>query len=227
MAKGRGRFACSILLSLAVFAAGDLAARSADGYKASDGPRRYIVLFEEQPLAAHLAQLRGHTASDSRTRLDLRTPARPDMRSPEARAYLQELDARFERFRGEARGRLGRELRAVHRYRVALNGFSASMTPREAKQLSKLPGVSHVQADWRVRMDSDSGPKWLGADELWDGNVGLPRARGEGVVVGIIDSGVNWDHASLRDLGATNPAAQYNHDNPYGKELGICDPPRL
>jgi subtilisin family serine protease len=46
--------------------------------------------------------------------------------------------------------------------------------------------------------------------------------KGEGVVVGIIDSGINSQHPSFAEVGGDG----YQHLNPYGQDtfLGVCDP---
>lgn len=43
---------------------------------------------------------------------------------------------------------------------------------------------------------------------------------GEGIVVGIIDTGINMDHPSFADIGGDG----YNHSNGRGKFYGWCDP---
>jgi subtilisin family serine protease len=43
------------------------------------------------------------------------------------------------------------------------------------------------------------------------------------VVIGIIDSGINWNHPSFDD-----PAEDgYQHVNPKGSELGLCSDPAV
>ncbi|MEM8532064.1 MAG: S8 family serine peptidase [Chloroflexota bacterium] len=46
--------------------------------------------------------------------------------------------------------------------------------------------------------------------------------KGEGMIAGIIDSGINYDHESFADVGADG----YDHTNPLGEGtyVGVCDP---
>ena len=58
---------------------------------------------------------------------------------------------------------------------------------------------------------------------LWNGDVGLPAAQGEGVIVGNIDTGINWDHPSFDD----SPVDGYDYVNPYDSYIGLCDDPEV
>lgn len=52
------------------------------------------------------------------------------------------------------------------------------------------------------------------------GQIELNGSMGEGVVVGIVDTGINMDHPSFADIGGDG----YDHTNPRGKFYGWCDP---
>lgn len=47
---------------------------------------------------------------------------------------------------------------------------------------------------------------------------GFEGTKGEGIVVGIIDTGINHDHPSFADIGGDG----YDHDNPKGQYYGFC-----
>ena len=52
-------------------------------------------------------------------------------------------------------------------------------------------------------MATDRGPEFIGAKKVWAGNAytNLPY-KGEGIVVGMLDSGVNTDHPSFAASGS-------------------------
>lgn len=152
-----------------------------------------------------------------------RTPARRlDAAAPASRAYLAELDRRHLGHVDDFERRLGRRPEPVFRYRAALDGMALRLTEEEAVRLRTLPGVVSVSPDRVHLLDSDAGPWWTGADTVWDGSSTspLPGTGGDGVVVGVIDSGINMDHRSFSD--AIGPP--YVNPLGSGNYLGWCDP---
>jgi uncharacterized repeat protein (TIGR01451 family) len=107
-------------------------------------------------------------------------------------------------------------------YDVVFNGFAVQLTAAEAAQVAGLPGVVDVQPEGTYYLDTDVGPAWIRAPGIWDGSAtGLPGTKGEGIVVGIIDSGINTDHPSFADIGGDG----YDHTNPLGSGIykGWCN----
>ena len=74
--------------------------------------------------------------------------------------------------------------------------------------------------------DTDVGPTLIGAPAAWAGSASLPggatAVQGEGIIVGMIDSGINFGSPSF---AATDPVDGYVHSNPLGAGvyLGSCD----
>jgi subtilisin family serine protease len=90
----------------------------------------------------------------------------------------------------------------INTYTNALNGFSALMSHKEAQALARQPGVAMVLPDEMRQLTTDAVPRFL---SRLDGPVGGAWARGfdgEGVVVGVIDSGIWPEHASFADDGS-------------------------
>lgn len=66
----------------------------------------------------------------------------------------------------------------------------------------------------------EGGFAWIGAPEVWRGVGNKPGTMGEGIVVGIIDTGIN----PVSDSFAAVDAEGYRHHNPAGRYFGVCDP---
>jgi|GEM_PF-3044556 len=178
-------------------------------------PAIYLVRLESPPLAIrHARQARLEKAesgaSDSR-------PEPLNLETQSSRDWLANLDGERENFLEKASRSLGRDLDVVFTYRLANNGFAAHMTPMEADRLAALSGVRFIQRDYELELQTDAGPEWIGAPSIWQGTAmpGLTDYRGEGVVIGVIDTGINYSNPSFADQGHRNPLGD-------GVFLGDC-----
>jgi len=146
---------------------------------------------------------------------------RPD--SPAVREYAAYLDRQRRQVLTRAETELDILIEPRFVYRHLRNGFAAAMSPKEARRLSSLPGVRSVQPDFIQRVHTDAGPAWVGAPDLWSGATGAPSPTlGEGAVLGVVDTGVNWDSIffDVEQFGV--PIT-----NPRGEFFGLCDDPML
>ncbi len=202
----------AIGLPLAAPVLGDGAHESASGY--------YVVLFNEPSLAHYTGGVAGLEATNPAARGERKL----DAKSPASRAYLDHL-GRTQRLHLDAiETTLGRSVRVLYSYRAAGNGVAIALSADEATRVAALPGVKHVLPDVQVPADTDRGPTWIGAPGIWDGTQtgGLPATKGEGVILGDVDTGVNMNHASFSDA----PPDGHVYVNPLGSGVfgGWCDP---
>jgi subtilisin family serine protease len=89
------------------------------------------------------------------------------------------------------------------RYRLVANGFSVTLPSAEVSRLRVLPGVRDVLPTTTYAPRESSGPAEIGAPSLW--GEGLATA-GQGVKIGIIDSGIDASHAYFAPAGYSMPA---------------------
>lgn len=205
--------AVALALTTASVAAGAASAHepSAAAAKSKPGARAvYIVSFAEAPLAS--AGGGGKlTAVGGRRKLDVTSKA--------SRDYVGHLRARQDEFLADAAARIARPLAPRQRYAVVANGLAIELTPAEAQALRGLPGVTAVAPDRPVHKASDASAAWLHADQVWTGQLpGIAATRGEGVVVGVVDTGINEAHPSFAKVGGDG----YSHQNPRGRVYGYC-----
>ncbi len=78
---------------------------------------------------------------------------------------------------------------------LAPNLFSARVTPTELRELTRLPEVVFIEADYRVEAHIDQSVPAVGGRFLHETN---PRATGQGVIVGFVDTGIDWTHRDFR-----------------------------
>jgi minor extracellular serine protease Vpr len=87
----------------------------------------------------------------------------------------------------------------LSRQRVGANGLRVVVKPSQIETLRALPGVRSVgRVERHKRNNVDSVP-WIGAPAVW-----ASSGRGEGVTIGVIDSGIDYTHATFG--GSGNPA---------------------
>ncbi len=214
----------SLCLLLSVLAFLPQAAAAKDN-AANDGRlNRYIIELQDPPLASFDGRelsFTNHTGKKSLTATATQSNGgqKLNLASAEALSYLEYITGRHEAFRQEAEALLGRPIVPTHQYRLATNGMALDLSEEEANILASSPFLNSISRDVKYRLDTFAGPKWIGAGEIWSGLSGFPAARGEDIIVGIIDSGINWESPSFNDPSPDG----YNHTNPLGQQLGLCE----
>jgi len=180
------------------------------------GQRRYIVQLNEQPVARYSGN--GQFAPIPR-----KADNKLDVRSNAVQTYAEHLRAQQQDFLSSASSTLNRNVTEIFSYQFALNGVVIELTAEEASLLANNPQVKSVNADREYEIDTDAGPQLIGADNVWQGSApAAGSALGEGVVIGVLDTGANYDHPSFADVGGDG----YDHTNPLGSGtyVGVCDP---
>ncbi len=132
-----------------------------------------------------------------------------DLSSSIARAKRQALRESHDR---ALRGASVAATKKVNDYGYSLNGFSVVATHQEAERLAAQPGVLRVMPDELRQLTTDSSPNFLGLTAPRG-----PWARGltgEGVVVGVIDTGIWPEHPSFADDGSYPPLGLTLEDTP-------------
>lgn len=135
-------------------------------------------------------------------------------------AHVARLDAQQSTFVDRARPVIGRALAPRFRYRYVASGMAVDLTEAEARALQDDPDIWSIEPDSHAYTLTDAGPAWIGADALWAGAVpgSTTRTKGEGIVVGVIDVGINAGHPAFADAGADG----FDHANPRGRRYGLC-----
>jgi subtilisin family serine protease len=91
----------------------------------------------------------------------------------------------------------------LYRLRRTLNGIAAHLPVERIPELRRLPIVKAIRPLIPKSVDNASSVSLIGAPWLWDGSL---AARGEGIKIGIIDTGIDYLHT---DFGGSGRAADY------------------
>jgi hypothetical protein len=86
----------------------------------------------------------------------------------------------------------------VHRYTKVFNGVSMVLPSDNVGDVASAQGVKAVYLDELVQLDTDASPAFIGAPAAW-AQLGGQESAGEGVIVGILDSGIWPEHPSVAD----------------------------
>ena len=86
------------------------------------------------------------------------------------------------------------------------NGIAVRARAGQIDDLAALPGVKAVHRIIPAIPDNATSVPYLDAPLLWDGLAGFPAARGEGMRIAIIDTGIDYLHA---DFGGPATGAAY------------------
>ncbi|MGJ7903283.1 S8 family serine peptidase [Lysobacter sp. 1R34A] len=190
---------------------------------------RYIVLYKEAPLSTYHGEVAGLPApqrlagaqnANSAAAKSAGGANRIDVHSAQARSYVRHLDTVQRDHERGISSLIGRPLAIERRMHHAVNGVVTRMTQNEAARIAKLPGVELVEEYREYPLATDVGPQLIGAPALW--NASPTPFRGEGVVVGVLDTGINFGSPAFAAIDDTG----YQHINPNGSGnyLGTCAP---
>jgi subtilisin family serine protease len=150
----------------------------------------YVVIMGDDPVVAYEGDIAGLPA----TKPDRGKKVNPN--SAAVKNYQKHLDKQ----RNSARAGAGVDAaQVVNTYDFALAGFSALLTPAEAERLRLQKGVVSVVRDELRQLHTDRSPDFLGLTNT--GGAYESNLTGEGVVVGIIDTGIWPEHPSFEDDG--------------------------
>lgn len=179
----------------------------------------FIVQLRQPSVSLYMGGISGLAATSPQAtgvrRLDPSTPA--------SQAYLQYLNTQQSNLVDAMQTAFGHPIEVQFYYQYALDAVAVRITHAEALRAFDLPGVKTVYADKNYQLDTDMGPTLIGAPSIWTGDTsGSVATQGEGIVIGMIDSGINHLHPSFAEVG---PFDSYVHVNPYGSGTfhGWCE----
>ena len=202
------------LLSVSVGAAPQRAATldfdspAVDSLASNGDAKSYIVLMEGLPLVAYEGGVNGITAT-----------------KPNQGDKVNGATYNAKKYDALLRGKHNEALRSVggtredklYSYTIALNGFAAILTEEQVKDMAQQDGVVQILDDVMRYADTDSSPHFLGL--TYKGGAWMTGYDGEGVIVGVIDSGIWPEHPSFADDG-TFPEAPVLDDSRPNCEFG-------
>ncbi len=125
------------------------------------------------------------------------------------RAHAGNVDAQQASIRAALAASGARELSSL---RVGANGLRVMVPQQNLAMLKQLPGVRSVAPVTLHTIENAQSVPWIGAPEFW-----AALGTGEGVSIGVIDTGIDYTHANF---GGPGTSADYVANNPDVIEVG-------
>ncbi len=97
---------------------------------------------------------------------------------------------------------------------LVANALQVRVPPSELPLLERLPGVLRLETPTALSPSLQAATPLIGAPSVWESGAGF---RGEGVRVGVIDTGIDYHHAAL---GGSGLAADFDANDPDVIEAG-------
>ncbi|MGL4650323.1 MAG: S8 family serine peptidase, partial [Caldilineaceae bacterium] len=188
-----------LLTVIPVSAKGDPTARG-NGKIESGGSSAYIVQMVDPPVVAYRGGVKGLKATAPRKGQKI------DPNSPEVQAYMGYLRGKHD----TALANIGAQGKKFYSYGIVFNGFAARLSEADVAALRGQPGVVTITKDVIRKLDTATTPAFLGLSGpyapglsgLWN-DASFKGRPGEGVIVGIVDSGLWPENPSFSDRTGT------------------------
>lgn len=205
-------FSVASLLAAPLTLAGPLTPNAVAVTEIAESPAgRYLIVFDEPGLLDY----KGSIAGLQRTApvAGLGASRKFDAGTSAARSYSAYLANQRNARLAAIEQQLRRPLTIAHSYDVTRHAISAELSLDEARAIAGLAGIQSISPVRIHQPETFRGPAFIGAPSIWDGSQVPSYAtatRGEGIRVGVIDSGANSAHPSFANdaacgFSATNP----------------------
>ena len=158
-----------------------------------DGKVAVIVKLRNDSVASYRGGIAGLAATNPKARgqktIDLKGKATTKYRS-----FLKGKQQTFAaRLTGKVRG-----AKVTGRTDLVLNSVSAVVPADDMAAVAALPDVEAVYPDVLLKLETDTTPGFIGAPAAWSALGGQEKA-GEGVIIGVLDTGIWPEHPSFSD----------------------------
>lgn len=190
------------------------------------GEQTYILELSDKPVSLYRGGMSQFAATSPTVNtvpamLNTRGYNKLDINSSAVKSYSQYLSTKQDQVLSQISATVGGNLDIKNRYTLAFNGMALKMTQEQAARVAELPGIRNVSIEKKYELHTDSGPEHIGADGIWTGSAADDKYKGEGIVVGVLDTGINSDHPSFAAVAGDG----YVHKMParYDSYLGDCE----
>ncbi|KAL8216656.1 hypothetical protein R6Q57_023493 [Mikania cordata] len=122
-------------------------------------------------------------------------------------AATEDLESRYNTFLHTTLQDFDEKPSMVYMYRNVINGFAATLTAEQAREIEKQDGAISARPQRLLSLHTTHTPNFLGLHQ----NFGFWRGSnyGKGVIIGVLDTGITPCHPSFNDTGVAPPPAKW------------------
>jgi subtilisin family serine protease len=186
-----------------------------------DGRIAIIVKLEDASVASYTGGVNGFKATNPAT-LGNKTIKLKATGTARYRSYINvKQDAFIKRVDSNVK-----RAKVTGQTDLVLNAVSLIVPADSVAAIAKMPGVAAIYPDVVLHPQTDVSPEFIGADTIW-GDLGGQESAGEGVIVGVLDTGIWPEHPSFADPDPSGKAYDAPPDPPTGTracEFGSATP---
>ncbi|MGG2024477.1 S8 family serine peptidase [Gottfriedia sp. S16(2024)] len=137
-------------------------------------------------------------------------PADSDQATPEHKKamFKQKQDNVIDEISKEKNSKSNAAFKVKHRYFEGFNGFSIETEYKNLKDIQSIPGVKHVQIARTFHETMAASKELVQAQKVWE-QYGY---KGEGLLVGVVDSGIDWTHKDMTLSDAAKAKEKWTKD---------------
>ncbi|MDO6678325.1 S8 family serine peptidase [Shewanella sp. 4_MG-2023] len=162
----------------------------------------YFVRLKDSALASYDGSVTGYAATSIKSNQSNKTTAGVlNLKSQASVSYKRYLESKQTQITQRLSGKLNRTLKPTQQYQVVANAFALQLDASEVKTIQKDQDVYSVEPVGMHYIQTSTGPEFIGAKKVWQGVNDIPGTKGEGIIVGIMDTGINATHPSFKKVG--------------------------
>lgn len=107
--------------------------------------------------------------------------------------------------------------RIIYSYHNVFKGFAVRLTPEQLKAMENKPGFISAYPQQTLSLHTTHSPNFLGLNQ----NTGFWQDTnyGQGVIIGVLDTGIIPDHPSFSDEGVSPPPARWRGTCEFSQSL--------
>lgn len=120
----------------------------------------------------------------------------------------QKQDKVIEQISNEKHSKFNDSIKVKHRYFEGFNGFSVETEFQNLKNIKSTPGVTHVHVARTFEETMATSKELVQAQKVWE-QYGY---KGEGLVVGVVDSGIDYTHKDMNLSDAAKAKEKWTQD---------------